>query len=134
MSQENSVDEERSAQAHTLNADVPLPAPIPSSQAESGIIINIHQVQSIDISDRFTREKTPDGWCITLQRPCKVVINLTGSMRKIELQLIDGDLIEKDGEDLIILRKHAPGMYKSQRSTSSLARSREELLQGGTTE
>ncbi len=129
MSQENSIDAELSAQDNTTDATAQLPATIPSSRAESGIIISVDQVQSIDISDQFTRKKTPDGWYVTLHRPCKVVINLTTSMRKIELHLIEGDVIEKDGADLIVLRKHPLETYKSQKSASPLARNRENLLQ-----
>ena len=39
-----------------------------------------------------------------------------------------GDSIERDGDDLIIIRNQSAEAYRSQRSTSSLARSREELL------
>ncbi len=49
-------------------------------------------------------------------------------MRKLETALMAGDSIERDGDDLIILRSESADTYRSQRSTSSLARSREELL------
>jgi hypothetical protein len=104
-----------------------------STTAESGIIISNDQVQSIDISDKFTRRKTPEGWSIALHRPCKVTINLATSLRKLEANLMAGDLIVKDGADVMILRKHSANEYKLQRSSAPLARSREELLSGEAT-
>ena len=130
MSQENHAEIEQSPQENTSDTDNTVSASI---SAESEIIISNQQIQSIEISDKFTRQKTSDGWYITFQRPGKVTINLTTSMRKIEVLLIEEDIIENDGTDLIILRKHAPDAYKSKRSGAPLARSREELLQGGTT-
>jgi hypothetical protein len=114
------------------DADAQLPAMVANTSAESGIIINIDQVQSIDISDRFTREKTAEGWSITLHEQAKVTINFTTSMRKIETVLVEGDVIERTSHDLILLRKHTSEAYRTQRATSSLARTREQLLQGRT--
>ena len=54
-------------------------------EAESTIIINVTQVQSIDIATQFRRLATVDGWVLTLLQPGKVVVNLSTSMRKIEM-------------------------------------------------
>lgn len=131
MSPEKHVEGEENPQDNTLDSQGS--ATLSSISAESGIIISTHQIQSIEISDKFTRQKTSDGWYITLHRPCKITINLTASMRKIEVPVLDGDIIENDGTDLVILRKHTSEVYKSQRPGTSLARNRDELLQGGTT-
>jgi hypothetical protein len=98
-------------------------------EAESVVIISTNQVQSINVPAKFTREKTSDGWHITLHNPCKVVVNLTTSMRRIEINLIEGDRIEKNESDMLILRNHPADVYKSQSQPSPLARSREDLLQ-----
>ena len=98
-------------------------------EAESVVIISTNQVQSINVPAKFTREKTSDGWHITLHNPCKVVVNLTTSMRRIEINLIEGDRIEKNESDMLILRTHPADVYKSQSQPSPLARSREDLLQ-----
>ena len=134
MSQENTSTEQEHHEPNSMTSEASSqsPATTNGSSAESGIIINIDQVQSIDISDRFTRQKTADGWSITLHQQAKITINFITSMRKVETVLTDGDVIERTQHDLIILRKHPPDAYRSQRSTSSLARSRGELLQGGT--
>lgn len=102
-------------------------------EAESVVIISTNQVQSIDVPAKFSREKTSGGWQIILQNPCKVVINLTTSMRKIEINLIEGDRIEKDESDILVLRNHPADDYRSQSKPSPLARSREDLLQQGET-
>ena len=99
----------------------------------SGVLISTNQVQSIDVPAKFSKEKTSDGWEILLHDSCKVVINLTTSMRKIEINLIEGDKIEKDGSDILVLRNHSADVYKSQSQPSPLARSREDLLQPGET-
>ena len=102
-------------------------------EAESTIIINVTQVQSIDIATQFRRLATVDGWVLTLLQPGKVVVNLSTSMRKIEMLLVAGDQVIKEREDLLILRKHSADRYKTHRASSSLAKSREDLL-GSTSE
>ena len=102
-------------------------------EAHSGVLVSTNQVQSIDVPAKFSREKTPDGWQIRLHDACKVVINLTTSMRKIEINLIEGDRIEKDGSDILVIRNHPADVYRSQSQPSPLARSRDELLQQGET-
>jgi len=98
------------------------------TQAESGVIINAAQMQSIDISERFTRVKTAAGWRIQLNAPGRVTINFMNSMRKFETTLMQDDIIERDGEDLILLRNQAADAYRSQRGVSPLARSVERKL------
>lgn len=102
-------------------------------EAHSVVIVSTNQVQSIDVPAKFSREKTSNGWKILLHDSCKVVINLTTSMRKIEINLIEDDKIEKDGSDILVLRNHSSDVYKSQSKPSPLARSREDLLQPGET-
>lgn len=97
-------------------------------QAESGVIINAVQMQSIDIGERFTRVKTEAGWRIQLNAPGRVTINFMTSMRKFETTLMQGDIIERDGDDLILLRNQSIDAYRSQRGVSPLARSVEQTL------
>ena len=97
-------------------------------QAESGVIINAAQMQSIDIGERFTRIKTETGWRIELNAPGRVTINFMTSMRKFETTLMQGDIIERDGDDLILLRHQSPDAYRSQRGVSPLARRVEQPL------
>ena len=111
------------------------------TEAASGIIINATQMQSLDISERFTRTKTATGWRVQLEASARVTINFMTSMRKFEITLMQGDSIERDGEDLIVIRGQPADAYRSQRnvSTSPLARSNErsplatELPEGSTT-
>ena len=105
-----------------------------STQAESGVIINALQIQSLDISDRFTRTKTEAGWKIKLEAPARVTINFTTSMRKFETALMENDVIERDGNDLILLRNQPTDAYRSQRSVSPLARSSRQTLASEPTE
>jgi predicted nucleic acid-binding Zn ribbon protein len=99
-----------------------------STQAESGVIINAVQMQSLDINDRFTRVKTDTGWKITLAAAARVTISFTASMRKFETVLMANDIIERDGNDLILLRNQPTDAYRSQRSVSPLARSSGQTL------
>ena len=135
MAQDNhSPQETESTQDNTTpETDAQLPVIATDSSVESGVFININQIQSIDISDRFTRNKTDEGWSITLHRLAKITINFTTSMRKFETILVAGDVIERTEHDVILLRKSPPEAYKAQRSTSPLARTRQELLQGEAT-
>ena len=105
-----------------------------SIQAESGVIINAAQMQSLDISDRFTRMKTATGWQIKLEATARVTISFTTSMRKIETTLMENDIIERDGDDLILLRNQPTDAYRSQRNVSSLARSNSQALASESTE
>ncbi len=105
-----------------------------STQAESGVIINAVQMQSLDISERFTRVKTETGWQITLEAPARVTITFTTSMRKFETVLMANDIIERDGNDLILLRNQPTDAYRSQRSVSPLARSSGQTLASESTE
>ena len=97
------------------------------TEAASGVIINAAQLQSIDISERFTRIKTETGWRINLEASARVVVNFITSMRKLEITLMQNDSIERDGEDLILIRNQPADAYRSQRGVSSspLARSNE---------
>ena len=103
-------------------------------QAESGVIINVAQMQSLDISERFTRTKTETGWKIKLEARARVTITFTTSMRKYETALMENDVIERDGNDLILLRNQPTDAYRSQRSVSPLARSSGQTLASEPTE
>ncbi len=89
------------------------------TEATSGVIINAAQMQSLDISDRFTRTKTETGWQIKLEASARVTINFMTSMRKFEITLMQNDIIERDGEDLILIRNQPADAYRSQRGVSS---------------
>lgn len=106
------------------------------TQAQSGVIVNAAQMQSLDISDRFTRTKTETGWQIKLEATARVTINFMTSMRKFEITLMQDDLIERDGDDLILIRNQSADAYRSQRGVSSspLARSNERTLVSEPTE
>ena len=106
------------------------------TQAQSGTIINAVQMQSLDIGDRFTRTKTETGWQIKLEAAARVTINFMTSMRKFEITLMQNDIIERDGEDLILIRNQSADAYRSQRGVSSspLARSSETPLASEPTE
>ena len=97
------------------------------TEAASGVIINAAQMQSIDISERFTRTKTETGWRIKLETSARVTVNFMTSMRKLEITLMQDDCIERDGDDLILIRNQSADAYRSQRnvSASPLARSNE---------
>ena len=94
----------------------------------SGFIVNVNQLQSMDIPLRFNRVKTDNGWIINVQEAGRVTVNFLTSMRKLETALVAGDSIERDGDDLIIMRSQPADAYRSQRGTSPLTLSREELL------
>ena len=104
--------------------------------AASGVIISAAQLQSLDISDQFTRTKTATGWCIKLEASARITVNFTTSMRKLEVTLMQDDCIERDGDDLILIRNQPADAYRSQRgvSTSPLARSNERLSGSETSE
>ena len=85
------------------------------TQAKSGMIVNAAQMQSLDISDRFTRTKTATGWQIKLEATARVTINFITSMRKFEATLMQDDIIERDGDDLILIRNQPADAYRSQR-------------------
>jgi len=97
-------------------------------RAESGLVINMAQVQSINIPAQFSQRKTEDGWEITIHSWCKVTINMTASMRKTEMPMLEGDQITKSGEELLVLHNNPADEYKTKRSASSLALERDELL------
>lgn len=106
------------------------------TQAASGVIVNAAQMQSLDISDRFTRTKTETGWQIKLEATARVTINFMTSMRKFEITLMQDDIIERDGDDLLLIRNQSAEAYRSQRGVSSspLARSNERTLASEPTE
>lgn len=95
---------------------------------ESGTIINVDQMQSIDINQRFTRVKTDDGWIIRMLEAGRVTVNFITSMRKFETALMVGDTVERDGNNLIINRYQPSDNYRAQRGTSSLALTREQTV------
>ena len=97
-------------------------------RAESGLVINMAQVQSINIPAQFSQRKTEDGWEITIHSWCKVTINMAESMRKTEIPMLEGDQITKSGEELLVLHNNPADEYKTKRSASSLALERDELL------
>ena len=106
------------------------------TQAQSGVIVNAAQMQSLDISDRFTRTKTATGWQIKLEAAARVTVSFMTSMRKFEMTLMQDDIIERDGDDLILIRNQPADAYRSQRSvsTSPLARGSERTLVSEPTE
>lgn len=97
------------------------------TQAASGVIVNAAQMQSLDISDRFIRTKTATGWQIKLEATARITINFMTSMRKFEITLMQNDVIERDADDLILIRTQPADAYRSQRGVSSspLARGNE---------
>lgn len=95
---------------------------------ESGVILNFQQVQSIDIPQAFDRVNTENGWTINILGSGRVIVNFITSMRKLETPLMAGDIIERDGDNIVIIRNQPVEAYKTQRGTTSLARTREELL------
>ncbi len=117
MAEENGMDQ-ATENSNNSNNETP----------ESGIILNIMQLQSIDINQRFTRVKTDNGWRINILDTGKITINFITSMRKIESMLMSGDAIERDGDDIIIVRNQPDDVYRSKRSSSQLAITREDLL------
>lgn len=106
------------------------------TQAASGVIVNAAQMQSLEISDRFTRTKTATGWQIKLEASARVTINFMTNMRKFEITLMQDDIIERDGDDLILIRNQPADAYRSQRGVSSspLARGNERTLTSEPTE
>ena len=98
-------------------------------RAESGLVINMAQVQSINIPAKFSQRKTENGWEITIHSWCKVTINMAEGMRKTETPMLEGDQITKSGEELLVLHNNPADEYKIKRSTSSLALGRDELLE-----
>ena len=106
------------------------------TQAESGVIVNAAQMQSLDITARFTRTKTATGWQIKLEAAARITINFMTSMRKFEITLMQNDIIERDGDDLILIRNQPSDAYRSQRgvSASPLARGNERTLASEPTE
>ena len=106
------------------------------TQAQSGVIVNAAQMQSLDISDRFTRTKTATGWQIKLEAAARVTVTFMTSMRKFEMTLMQDDIIERDGDDLILIRNQPADAYRSQRgvSASPLARGSERTLTSDSTE
>ena len=101
-------------------------------EAESVTIISSAQIQSIDVSTQFRRQTKETGWVLTLFQSGRVVVNLSTSMRKIEILLLEGDQLVRDKEDLLIVRKQATDQYRNHRATSSLAKSRDDLLRTNT--
>lgn len=95
---------------------------------ESGVILNFQQVQSIDIPQAFSRVNTENGWTINILGSGRVIVNFITSMRKLETPLMAGDIIERDDDNIVIIRNQPVEAYKTQRGTTSLARTREELL------
>lgn len=96
--------------------------------AESVILINIQQMQSMEIPQRFSRVNTDNGWIIHLEAAGRVTVNFLTSMRKFDTALLAGDMIERDGDDLLLIRNQPEEAYRTQRGTTSLARTREQLL------
>lgn len=103
-------------------------------QAASGVVLNAAQMQSIDINERFAWTKTATGWQIKLESTARVIISFITSMRKIETTLMENDVIERNGDDLILLRNQPTDAYRSQRSGSPLARSSTQTLASESTE
>ncbi len=99
-----------------------------NNTGESVTLINVQQMQSLEIPQRYNRVKTENGWKIHLEGAGRVTINFLTSMRKFDIALLTGDLIERDGDDLLIIRKQTEDAYRTQRGSSSLARTREQLL------
>ncbi len=95
---------------------------------ESGVVLNFQQVQSIDIPQAFDRVNTENGWTINILGSGRVIVNFITSMRKLETPLMAGDIIERDDDNIVIIRNQPAEAYKTQRGTTSLARTREELL------
>ena len=104
--------------------------------ASSGVVISAAQLQSLDISDRFTRTKTATGWRIKLEASARVTVNFITGMRKLEITLMQGDCIERDGDDLMLIRNQPADAYRSQRGVSSspLARPNERAAASETSE
>ena len=105
-----------------------------NSSAESVILINVKQMQSLELPQRFNRTKTENGWIIHVEGAGRVTVNFLTSMRKFDTALLPGDMIERDGDDLLLIRNQTEDAYRTQRGSSSLARTRDQLLSAESTE
>ena len=105
-----------------------------NNSAESAILINVQQMQSMEIPQRFNRVRTENGWIIHVEEAGRVTVNFLTSMRKFDTALLPGDRVERDGDDLLLIRNQSEDAYRTQRGTSSLARTREQLLSAESTE
>ena len=110
------------------NAMIELTESTDQNTAESGIILNVEQMQTIEIQQRFNKVKAENGWTIHLLDTGRISINFITSMRKFETTLMAGDSIVRDGNDVFIIRNKPIDAYRSQRGSSSLARTRDQLL------
>ena len=110
------------------NATIEMTESTDQGTPESGVVLNMEQMQTMEIQQRFNRVKTENGWTIHILDTGRVTVNFITSMRKFETTLIAGDTIIRDGNDVIIIKNQPDDAYRTQRGSSSLARSREQLL------
>jgi len=110
------------------NATVEMTESTDQGSAESGVVLNVEQMQTMEIQQRFNRVKSENGWTIHILDTGRVTVNFITSMRKFETTLMAGDTIIRDGIDVIIIKNQPDDAYRTQRGSSSLARSREQLL------
>ena len=110
------------------NAMVEMTESTDQNSSESGVVLNVEQMQTMEIQQRFNRVKSENGWTIHLLDTGRVTVNFITSMRKFETTLMAGDSIVREGNDVFINRSQPIDAYRTQRGSSSLARSREQLL------
>lgn len=96
--------------------------------SESGVVLNVEQMQTMEIEQRFNKVSSENGWTIQILDTGRVTVNFITSMRKFETTLIEGDAIIRDGNEIFIVKNQTEDAYRKQRGSSSLARSREQLL------
>lgn len=92
-----------------------------SISGEACTIINTVEIQSINLRGTFSKESFKEGWRITVQQNCAVTINYKSALGKTDIALGEDDQIEKDGDNIFLIRKQPLDSYKDTKTSSPLA-------------
>jgi len=88
---------------------------------EACTLVNIQEIQSLNIKGTFSKESSSNGWMIIVNQDCEATVNYKSSMRKTDISMSSGDIIEKDGDTLFFIKQQPIESYKQSMSASPIS-------------
>jgi len=85
-------------------------------------VLNASEVLSMELPAQATLMPMANGWNMVVQQDCRITVTFRTGARRLEIQLVRGDEIYRDHQDIIISRKSPVQTERRYRTTVGTGR------------
>lgn len=85
-------------------------------------VLNASEVLSMELPAQATLMPMANGWNMVVQQDCRITVTFRTGARRLEIQLVRGDEIYRDHQDIIISRKSPVQTERRYRATTVTSR------------